>query len=79
MDPDMRAHLDAMEQRAVARDAATRREARVMHEALLREIRALGEGLTSQQSAPIERMVTAQRQSPLDERIAPLARERREP
>jgi hypothetical protein len=47
----LRDEIKAVEQRAVARDAEARREAGAMHDAIIAEIRALPEGLSTFQRA----------------------------
>ena len=79
MDPELREYLDALraemaaiEQRAVARDADTRSEARVLHEATMDAIKALGEGLTKHQSEQVDRQAAEQHNALMDQHIRPL-------
>ena len=79
----MRAEMDAMEQRAVARDAETRRflgsqiddartETRALHEDTWKNIDALGEGLSTHQRGETGRIVADRERALLDEHIFPL-------
>ena len=77
------AKMEAMEQRAVARDAEARhtleakidevrRQAGADRDAIIREIRALPEGLSTDQREETGRIVAAREQALLDEHILPL-------
>ena len=94
VDPELKAYLDArfaetqkamdaVEQRAVARDAETkrtleakieeaRRQAGADREAIIAEIRALPEGLSTFQRAEADRLDAAREQVMLDEHVLPL-------
>ena len=68
----MRTEMAAIEQRAVARDAEARREAGAMRDAIIAEIRALPEGLSTDQREETKRIVADRERALMDEHILPL-------
>ena len=72
MDPELKAYLDAMRADLAAKIDETRREAGVMFESILREIKALPEGFSTFQRAEADRLDAAREQAMLDEYVLPL-------
>ena len=79
----MRADMTAVEQRAIARDAVTRetleakieetrRESGAMMEAILHEIRALPEGLSTFQRQEADRLDAVREEAMLNRHVLPL-------
>ena len=78
-DAETRQQMEAMEKRSVARDADlkaeiadARREAGVMFEAILKEVRALPEGLSTHQRREADRLDATREEAMLNEHILPL-------